>query len=253
MPKQLLVSLIATAEQVVYPQAGPRRCCNPHKAFDCYKAVSGRVGGRDYHGGNFLWRSVMRGLMILALATGLFSCQMDGPAVGNKSSAEVAKLKLPKALQRYETWSEVTHGPRKVVGRGLVRAWTLCRAPLPGEQLASPPNPHGNKFTRIYADTSAWHVIRGKDRWLFKPGSTIVKTKGVEDSRTKVRTLVAIGAMIKRNVGYDPTGGDWEYVYAQLDKGQVVSMSRGKLQSCKACHGPRKTRDHLYMPYLNVK
>ena len=195
----------------------------------------------------------MRGLMILTLATGLFSCQMHGPSVGKISSAKVPDLKLPKALQRYGTWPEVTNGPRKVADLGQIRVWTLCRAPLPGERLATPPNPHGNKFTRVYADTAAWHVIRGKGRWLFKPGSTIVKTKGVEDSRTKVRTSVAIGAMIKRDVGYDPAGGDWEYVYAQLNKGQVVSMNRGKLQSCKACHGPRKTRDHLYMPYLSLE
>ena len=55
-------------------------------------------------------------------------------------------------------------------------------------------------------------------------------------------------AMIKRESGYDPAHGDWEYRYdrrwPEADKGVVW----GKLASCIDCHA--RGTDYLFRPYL---
>jgi hypothetical protein len=49
-------------------------------------------------------------------------------------------------------------------------------------------------------------------------------------------------AMVKRAPGYDPAGGDWEYLVAAAG-GQVEE--RGKLALCARCHA-EAPHDHLF-------
>jgi len=46
-------------------------------------------------------------------------------------------------------------------------------------------------------------------------------------------TITAYFAMVKRAPGYDPSGGDWEYLVIAED-GQIEE--RGRLPLCKRCH-----------------
>ncbi len=195
--------------------------------------------------------AVMKYWTVLVLAAGMVSCQMQGGGGAPQPLAESSQLTLPAALAQYKSWPEVTKGPRQLLDPRHVRRWTLCTIPPP---LVNP-NPHATdimrmKFTQVYADPAAWEVMRGPEPWQFKPGTAVVKTKGLQHHKTKERTEVGIGAMVKMKPGYDPAGGDWLYVYASLKDGKIEAIQRGKIESCIACHGPRKTRDHLYMPYL---
>ena len=61
----------------------------------------------------------------------------------------------------------------------------------------------------------------------------------------------AYAAMIKREAGYDPAHGDWEYVYGEYGDGGRVQ--RGRLQSCIACHSKAAAQDYLFRTYLKVE
>jgi hypothetical protein len=86
-----------------------------------------------------------------------------------------------------------------------------------------------------------------KDRAATMPaGATVVKVKWwVEEGEPH-----AYAAMIKREPGYDPAHGDWEYVYETF--GEAAKVERGKLENCIACHKLAKDRDYLFRDYLNA-
>lgn len=53
--------------------------------------------------------------------------------------------------------------------------------------------------------------------------------------------------MVKREAGYDPGGGDWEYAYVSLVPEREVS--RGRMARCANCHASAKSRDYLFRSY----
>jgi hypothetical protein len=56
--------------------------------------------------------------------------------------------------------------------------------------------------------------------------------------------------MLKHEAGYDPEGGDWEYLV--LDGQGKEVRARGKLESCRACHQTYPDTDFVsrnYLPY----
>ncbi len=61
---------------------------------------------------------------------------------------------------------------------------------------------------------------------------------------------VAVAAMIKRELGYDPQHGDWEYAYEQRWPEHERKVIRGKLDSCIDCHQNASGKDYLFRPYL---
>jgi len=54
--------------------------------------------------------------------------------------------------------------------------------------------------------------------------------------------------MIKREPGYNPESGDWEYLV--LDGGASKIVERGKLTRCSGCHRPYKSSDFITRTYL---
>jgi hypothetical protein len=62
---------------------------------------------------------------------------------------------------------------------------------------------------------------------------------------------VEFGAMIKREPGYDPAHGDWEYLFVAMKPEKTVA--RGKLESCIDCHSNAKDKDYLFRTYLPGK
>jgi len=79
----------------------------------------------------------------------------------------------------------------------------------------------------------------------FPQGSVIVKEKlTTPDSSTPELLTV----MVKRERGYNPESGDWEYMVVD-GKGQSVT-ERGKLESCQSCHLMEKDTDYVSRKYL---
>lgn len=56
-------------------------------------------------------------------------------------------------------------------------------------------------------------------------------------------------AMVKREPGYDPDNGDWEF--AAVVRGPSVQTARGRLTSCAGCHAEVADKDHLFRNYVH--
>lgn len=69
-----------------------------------------------------------------------------------------------------------------------------------------------------------------------------------DDPAAVEKPVNEFGAMIKREPGYDPENGDWEYAY--VVRGPAKQLTRGKLASCIDCHSHMKDRDYLFRTYL---
>ncbi|WP_437290421.1 hypothetical protein [Sorangium sp. So ce406] len=89
---------------------------------------------------------------------------------------------------------------------------------------------------RINAAATPYPVL-GPARVL-PPGAAVVELHYPAGSTEPVTLL----AMVKRPAGYDPDGGDWEYVILTA---QGTSTHRGALTLCKRCHADAP-HDHLF-------
>jgi len=54
--------------------------------------------------------------------------------------------------------------------------------------------------------------------------------------------------MIKREKGFNPLTGDWEFMV--VDGSGTKVESRGKLESCQGCHLARPDTDYVFRSYL---
>jgi hypothetical protein len=78
---------------------------------------------------------------------------------------------------------------------------------------------------------------------VFPVGSIIVKEKLLQADSPQPE---ALGMMIKREEGFNPAGGDWEYVYWTAD-----SVTQGEaLAHCQECHLGQTETDSVFRPYV---
>lgn len=80
----------------------------------------------------------------------------------------------------------------------------------------------------------------------FPEGSVIVKKKignQVEGSKPLLYTV-----MRKREHGYNPALGDWEFAVIGANGTDV--QGRGKLDKCQSCHKVQSDSDFIFRPYL---
>jgi hypothetical protein len=104
------------------------------------------------------------------------------------------------------------------------RVARVCLGPgLPEEGL--------HKGARFLIHTNAAATLPVFDPWgKFPEGSLILKEKlGKKDGATRLFT-----GMLKREKGYYPEGGDWEYF--TVDGGASGILERGKISRCATCH-----------------
>ena len=107
--------------------------------------------------------------------------------------------------------------------------------------------PHALTAIRIFMNDLAYDAFH-KAAATYPVGSIIVKEKrGVESflstsSRSKATTPDGVGGMIKRDSGYDPEHGDWEYFYFD-DASRIES---GRIANCVQCHQSAAATDHVF-------
>jgi len=99
------------------------------------------------------------------------------------------------------------------------------------------------QWTRVNPVPAVFHSQIAR----FPEGSVIVKEKlpSKESSAPELLTV-----MVKREPGYNPQNGDWEYI--ALDGSGKSVQARGRLENCQACQMMVKDRDYVsrnYLPY----
>lgn len=103
--------------------------------------------------------------------------------------------------------------------------------------------PHEGRYIRVYISPNAKQtLLDGKG--TYPVGTLIVKEKcrDKEFQHTELFT-----AMLKREVGYNPAAGDWEFLV--LDREARLSAN-GKIDSCMECHQRFQQTDYVSRVYL---
>jgi hypothetical protein len=153
--------------------------------------------------------------------------------VAAEQSADVMVTK-DTAFTFYRSYHRLTKQPHLVAPLTGI----LCSVPPPErvEREKLETGPHYKTYIHLYANAIGDDAIRQKLE-TFPVGSIIVKEKLAADG-----SVDGVGGMIKRGVGFDAKGGDWEYFYSD----KAAGFSSGRLQSCAGCHANAAATDHVF-------
>jgi hypothetical protein len=143
-----------------------------------------------------------------------------------------------KLIAGYRQWTRVNPEPALVSSQ----AASLCAIAL---QAAGPHGP--DNYITVYVNDVGRHAMMEEKTPHFPQGSVIIKEKLMKPTSTTPELLTV---MLKREPGYNPESGDWEYMVVD-GTGKSV-QARGKLENCQSCHLMDKDTDYIsrrYLPY----
>jgi hypothetical protein len=144
-------------------------------------------------------------------------------------------------ISGYKHWTRVNPQPALV----LAQVAQLCAS----ASAPPPSSPHGpDKYITVYVNDIGRHAMMEEKTPHFPQGSIIVKEKFRKPKSTTPELLTV---MVKRERGYNPESGDWEYMIA--DGNGLSVQERGKLENCQSCHLMDKNTDYVSRNYLPVE
>lgn len=181
---------------------------------------------------------------VVLLLCAVCSCAETSGSQGGAPGAGGPKpLAGAELVAGYRDWTRVNPQPSVF----HLRRITDCALPTTEEEafMASADNPHLEKFVTVFVNDAGRRAMLEELRPRFPAGSLVVKEKLTARDSSEPELLTA---MYKREAGYDPEGGDWEYMV--LDgRGREV-RARGRLESCRACHQAVADTDFVSRNYL---
>jgi hypothetical protein len=139
----------------------------------------------------------------------------------------------------FKSWAEINHDPVRMADRLAL----LCVAPGPEHSQA---NPHDAGYVKSYVNPLGAAMMR-KRAGAFPVGSQVVKEK---HDQTPTGEISVYTMMTKREKGFNPKGGDWEYAVYD-GKGEL--KEKGKIARCMSCHqeAKAKERDFIFAEYAD--
>jgi hypothetical protein len=178
--------------------------------------------------------------MIMLLAAQCACMAVNGgDAVKAETSAAANKEAFgDEAIADYKHWTRVN--PVPAVFEANVA--TLCAAPMLGVVKN---DPHRDKFLTVFVNEIGRKSMMEDKSPHFPQGSIIVKEKLTAKDSTSPELLTV---MMKRQAGFNPENGDWEYLVFDGSGKQV--QTRGRLDNCQACHTMVAHTDFVYRSYL---
>lgn len=180
--------------------------------------------------------------VVLLLAA---TCACVASAGSQKSAAEPPAQKPPAGAELvagYKGWTRVNPEPAVFHSKIAIQ----CYMPSPEQfKLEHEHNPHRDKFVTVYVNDAGRRAMLEEKSPRFPVGSLVVKEKLPARDSKEPELLTA---MLKREAGYDPEGGDWEYFV--LDGSGKELRARGKLETCRACHQSYPDTDFVARNYL---
>ena len=140
---------------------------------------------------------------------------------------------LETVRQRATALEEVTKEPQLLIGRTKF----LCRQPTRAETAEETGNPHLEKFARLFVDKAGRTAAEGHEP-VHPAGTLLIKEKLPADGKGQEvkpgKETELFTGMLKREKGYNPACGDWEFFTVSGDAKKLTG--RGKLTSCMECH-----------------
>lgn len=177
--------------------------------------------------------------------------QAPKPIPITRSSKTTADEILPLLLG-YQQWTRATKEPFEVKPSPLSNP-NLCGRPTKDDRIKHEADPHTSHRILVFVnDVGAKAMV--SERPQFPIGSIIVKEKWPQSGDAKSPELLTV--MIKREKGYNPNLGDWEFAALDgvvdslaISKGGAV-IARGKIESCQNCHKTIEKTDYVFRSYL---
>jgi hypothetical protein len=137
-------------------------------------------------------------------------------------------------------------------GRKLVRV-TARPVHIPGRsavpcapvwEALSPVGPHADRWIDVYVTRSGSAAMtNGRGTY---PKSTMILKRKYRDQDGKTTELFT--GMLKREKGYNPEAGDWQF-FVLDSRGEEVTEF-GRLVSCMNCHAAFKNSDFVSRKYV---
>ncbi len=101
-----------------------------------------------------------------------------------------------------------------------------------------------NLFGAVYANELARIALLAGQDSTFPTGSTIVRERLLTEDGI---TPEALTVMVKRERGFNPDAGDWEFLMVDGAVGKVEK--REKRGDCLGCHVSKKSQDFTFRTY----
>lgn len=186
----------------------------------------------------------------------LLGMALLGTAIAEVATSDDELLSLVQ--HRTDKMARVTDSPQVVIGTVAVN----CAANVTGTYIpvnpvtvtlqkssvngvitttSSPPA----KFYQIYITHPGLDIIRS-GKGSYPEGTVVVKEK-FSDAAGQITELFT--AMVKRQKGFNPDSGDWEYFVLSADAKKIVQ--RGKIESCMNCHDSYQSTDYITRRYVS--
>jgi len=148
---------------------------------------------------------------------------------------------LETVQKRATTLEEVTTKPVLMLNYVAL----LCGMPTDDELAESTNNPHLEKYSRLYVNKVGRAAAEGRET-THPAGTVLLKEKlpAKVDAQNKAEPGTEpelFTGMVKREKGFNPDCGDWEFFTVTGDMQKIAS--RGKLANCIDCHRRYKDRD----------
>ncbi|HEV8426572.1 MAG TPA: cytochrome P460 family protein [Pyrinomonadaceae bacterium] len=146
-------------------------------------------------------------------------------------------------LKDRTAWTQVNDKPYYISSRLNL----LCQLPTANDyERERKTNPHVSTFITVYVNNIGLKAMFARNPQRFPEGSIIVKEK-IHDYEAHKPVLYTI--MRKRERGYNPEVGDWEF--SVVGPNGTELQGRGKLENCQSCHISERDSDFVFRPYLN--
>ena len=148
-------------------------------------------------------------------------------------------------VKDYKNWTKVSKNNSRMDSVTAVACAAIIREiPIKGSDIEK--SPHHNKYINVYINAIGKSEMLTKKKPKFPVGTVIVKEK-LDSPNSQTPELLTV--MVKRKKGFNPKIGDWEFM--TLDGEAKTITSRGKLESCQACHLEYKRNDYVTRIYLS--
>jgi Cytochrome P460 len=128
----------------------------------------------------------------------------------------------------------------RVTSKPFFVATILCEG-------APPDDLHDGFWIHVYVTQKGRDTMMS-GKGVYPKGTIILKQKFKDEAGTKTALFTG---MLKREKGYDPEVGDWEF-FVLNSEATAVRQARN-IQSCIDCHAPFRASDFVSRRYLTAK
>lgn len=167
----------------------------------------------------------------------------------------------------FETPSLISLGERPQYDTNGANAWARSgvESPISYSRFVLPALPHRSSAPKlpkrpskishkdtatsygiIYVNEIARYALLGLKTTQFPVNSVIVREK-LAISGNGLPLMLAV--MVKRERGFNPKAGDWEFLLLKGDASAVTH--REKTGECRSCHASQKESDFVFRTYLS--